>query len=174
MSENTSPSPPEQFSEWNPSVSLDCKPWRYQSYCIVTKERLASLSKTKTTTSKASSTSSTTVSTLGPSPTAWSGMGCYTDNNNKLPVLEKRVSKEGGDTALTISKCQNACYLARLPFAGVKGGNECWCSSFVGGEVLGKKTECSMPCSGNKTITCGGEDSIDVFKTCLQQARWRC
>lgn len=73
------------------------------------------------------------------------------------------MSKEGGDASLTISKCQNACYLAQLEFAGVKGGNECWCSSFVGGELASNKTECNMPCSGDKAKNCGGKDRINVF-----------
>lgn len=157
---------PEEFTAWNPSVGLDCKPWRYQSYCIVTKERLATASLKPTTTEPTitiTPTSSTT--TLGPSPAAWTHLGCYVDNDTTSPVMEKRLSKEGGDAALTISKCQDTCYRARFEFAGVKDGKECWCSSFVEGERTRNETDCNTPCSGDKNEMCGSKDLINVFAT---------
>ncbi|KAF7167903.1 hypothetical protein CNMCM6106_003273 [Aspergillus hiratsukae] len=156
---------PEQFTEWNPSVSLDCEPWRYQSYCIVTQERLDNSTKTTTTSAPAStSTPTTTQTTLGPSPTAWTALGCYFDDPKLLPLLETRVSKEGGDPALTIAKCQNACYLAARTFAGVKAGNECWCSPFVGGEHARNQSDCNIPWSGDKDEICGGKQCVNVFE----------
>ncbi|KAF7128461.1 hypothetical protein CNMCM5793_003191 [Aspergillus hiratsukae] len=156
---------PEQFTEWNPSVSLDCEPWRYQSYCIVTQERLDNSTKTTTTSAPAStSTPTTTQTTLGPSPTAWTALGCYFDDPKLLPLLETRVSKEGGDPALTIAKCQNACYLAARTFSGVKAGNECWCSPFVGGEHARNQSDCNLPCSGDKDEICGGKQCVNVFE----------
>ncbi|RSL72593.1 hypothetical protein CEP53_000991 [Fusarium sp. AF-6] len=155
---------PEQFSEWNPSIGLDCKPWKLQSYCIVTLERVAT-DPPKPRTTKPTTTFTPTPSTtaLGPSPAAWTHLGCYVDANSSLPVLVKRVSKEGGDAALTIPKCEDACYRARFEFAGVKEGNECWCSSFVAGEWARNQTDCNTPCSGDKTKMCGSKDLINVF-----------
>ncbi|KAJ4182645.1 hypothetical protein NW767_013790 [Fusarium falciforme] len=138
---------PEEFTAWNPSVSLECKPWRWQSYCIPT-----------TTTTPTPSTT-----TLGPSPAAWTHLGCYVDNDTASPVLEKRISKEGGDAALTIPKCEDTCYRAQFEFAGVKEGNECWCSSFVAGERTRNETDCNTPCSGDKTKMCGSKDLINVL-----------
>ncbi|KAI8675722.1 hypothetical protein NCS57_00474200 [Fusarium keratoplasticum] len=155
---------PEEFTAWNPSVGLDCKPWRYQSYCIVTKERLATAS-TKPTTTEPTITITPTplTTTLGPSPAAWTPLGCYVDNDTTWPVLEKRFSKEGGDAALTIPKCEDTCYRAQFEFAGVKEGNECWCSSFVAGERTRNETDCNTPCSGDKTKMCGSKDLINVL-----------
>ncbi|RSM00660.1 hypothetical protein CDV31_011709 [Fusarium ambrosium] len=155
---------PEEFTAWNPSVGLDCKPWRYQSYCIVTKERLATAPHKLTTTEPAITITPTpSTTTLGPSPAAWTHLGCYVDTNATWPVLEKRMSKEGGDATLTIRKCEDTCYRAQFEFAGVKGGNECWCSSFVDGERTRNETECNTLCSGDKTKMCGGKDLINVF-----------
>jgi hypothetical protein len=158
---------PEQFTEWNPSVSLDCEPWNeWQSYCIVTQERLddtaSSLSArlSASATSTATSTSSTT--TLGPSPTAWSELGCYFDDPSHLPLLESRVS--ANDESLTIGKCQDACYRAAYQFAGVKGGNECWCSPFVGGEWADDQEDCNLPCTGDEGEVCGGDETVNVFE----------
>ncbi|KAM5358270.1 hypothetical protein ACJZ2D_015428 [Fusarium nematophilum] len=163
---------PEDFTKWNPSVGLGCNPWRFnQSYCIVTKERLASLTKTRTTQTPSTTTFASLTSTLGPSPTAWSALGCYVDNTT-TPILEERMSKEDGDAALTIPKCQDACYLAQFQFAGVKGGNECWCSSYVAGEWTRNQTDCNMPCSGNKTESCGGKGLVNVFEPDMEDEDW--
>lgn len=159
---------PEEFSEWNPSVGLDCKPWRYQSYCVVPEIRLSeSISSTTTVKSTTTTTTTTTSSALdlGPSPTSWSARGCYVDEDPDVPVLEKRISKQGGDTALTIPKCQEACYRESFPFSGVKAGNECWCSSFIDGQLAENATaECNSPCSGDKSAICGGVNRLNVFE----------
>ncbi|KAH7143398.1 WSC domain-containing protein [Dactylonectria macrodidyma] len=164
---------PEDFTKWNPSVGLDCKPWRFnQSYCIVTKERLASVTKTRTTQTPSTTTTFTSsTSTLGPSPTAWSALGCYVDNTT-TPILEERISKEGGDASLTIPECQDACYLAQFRFVGVKGGNECWCSSYVAGEWTRNQTDCNMPCTGNATENCGGKGLVNVFEPDMEDEDW--
>ncbi|KAL3470358.1 WSC domain-containing protein [Aspergillus californicus] len=153
----------EHFTSWNPSVSLDCAPWRTtQSYCIVTQERLDNSTK-PTTTSESAFATSTATTTLGPSPASWTALGCYFDDFEDLPVLETRVSKEG-DAELTISRCQDTCYTGAFTFAGVKAGSECWCSSFVGGEHARNSSDCNMPCGGNQDEICGGAESINVFE----------
>jgi hypothetical protein len=164
---------PEQFTEWNPSVSLDCEPWNeWQSYCIVTQERLddtassLSASASATTTSKPASTTASTT-TLGPSPTAWTELGCYFDDPAHLPLMETRVS--AADDALTIAKCQDACYRGAYRFAGVKGGDECWCSPFVGGEWARDQEDCDLPCSGDEREVCGGGETVVVFEDELEE-----
>ena len=159
---------PEQFTAWNPSVNLDCKPWRWQSYCIDTKERQGQFTSTATVVSTSTITTSTTTATAESSPSSWAALGCYSDI---LPmhILEKQVSEEGGDKALTIAKCQSACHLARLKYVGLKAGNECWCSSYVAGELAKNKTDCNTACSGDKSSICGGKDSFSVFEPILDE-----
>ncbi|KAL7801204.1 hypothetical protein V8C43DRAFT_185371 [Trichoderma afarasin] len=160
---------PEDFHTWNPSVGLDCKPWNFQSYCILTKERWPSFTSTRSVSmSKTTFTStSTSASSHVPSPTAWEALGCYTDDVPDLPVLEYKYSKDGGDPALKISSCQSTCWAASrkrdVLYAGVKEGNQCWCGSFVGGETSRNQTDCNIPCSGDKTQICGGKGRINVF-----------
>ncbi|KAL3447484.1 WSC domain-containing protein [Aspergillus insuetus] len=138
---------PEQFTEWNPSERLH--------------DTASSLSASASaTTSTATSTTSTT--TPAPSPTAWTELGCYFDDPSHLSLLESRVS--ANDESLTISKCQDACYRAAYQFAGVKGGNECWCSPFVGGEWARNQKDCNLPCTGDEGEICGGEESVNVFE----------
>ncbi|KAK4150658.1 WSC domain-containing protein [Chaetomidium leptoderma] len=155
---------PEEFHKWNPSVSLDCEPWRWQSYCIVTLERLENTNKTKTTfTTTASSTTTSSAPTLGPSPTGWLDLGCY-EEDPELPILEKNTSPAGGDGSLTIAKCQDACYRARYKFAGMQEGNQCWCSSYVGGGSVRDQADCNTPCPGNATTFCGGKGVLQVYE----------
>ena len=159
---------PEEFTRWNPSVGLDCTPWRYQSYCVVPQERIdedprpwPTTTTTTMTTASDTATSTTSTSSLAPSPTAWNLRGCYPDEDEDLPVLEERVSV--GDD-LTISKCQDSCYRASFEFAGVKEGNECWCSSFIGGESTRNESDCNIPCTGDEDEICGGQDRLSVFE----------
>lgn len=155
---------PQLFTKWNPSVGLDCKPWNIQSYCIITQERVDEYDRTHPTTSTSTTTpaSTTTTSTLGPSPTVWTALGCYNDGNPY--ILDKRMSPEGGDGALTIPKCQDICYRTRARFAGLKQGNECWCSPYVGGEWAKNITECDVPCTGDTKTICGGKGRLNIFK----------
>lgn len=164
---------PEQFSSWNPSIGLDCQPWEFQSYCIVTKERLEDFSKshtTSTTTKTTTSSETSTTTPLGPSPTAWTARGCYAESST-YPVLKTPMSGDG-DAALTIPKCQDLCYRQRFPFAGVKEGNQCWCSPYIAGEHSRNQTDCNLPCTGDKTTTCGGKDRLQVFEAAKEELPW--
>ncbi|KAI1770460.1 hypothetical protein F4818DRAFT_432954 [Hypoxylon cercidicola] len=155
---------PEEFHEWNPSVGLDCQPWLRQSYCVFTMEKY---NETHTTTSSSSSittvSTSSSVVTPGPSPSAWTEMGCYVKHPT-LPSLEVNVSPEGGDAVLTIPKCENTCYLKLYNFAGVLEGNQCWCSSYVAGGWASNQTDCNTPCTGDSNTFCGGTGLFNVFK----------
>ncbi|KAF7552994.1 hypothetical protein G7Z17_g3940 [Cylindrodendrum hubeiense] len=154
----------EEFHKWNPSVGTDCKPWRYQSYCILTQERLATL--TSTTTKAPPTTTTTKTSSHVASPTSWTAMGCYIDDDPKFPVLETIASNNS--KALLIKNCENKCWVTSTGrttlFAGVKQGNQCWCGSFVDGQKSKNQTDCNTPCTGNAKEMCGGKNLINVFK----------
>lgn len=155
---------PEEFHEWNPSVGTDCKPWRFQSYCIFTKGRLASLT-TTTTTAKATPTTTATSSTHEPSPTSWNALGCFIDEDVKYPAMEFLLSSD--DPALQIKSCEDQCWKASnstVLYAGVKQGNQCWCSSYVGGQISTDQKHCNIPCSGNKNEMCGGKNLMNAFE----------
>ncbi|KAI1810268.1 hypothetical protein GGS20DRAFT_568249 [Poronia punctata] len=154
---------PVEFHQWNPSVGLDCQPWDYQSYCIVTWEKINNTVTTTTSSSSTTTVSTTTAVTPGPSPTSWNDMGCYADDP-VLPILEKNFSPAGGDAALSIPKCKTTCYRRAYSFAGLEGGNQCWCSSYVGGEWASNQTDCNIPCTGDSKTFCGGKGLVNVFK----------
>ena len=159
---------PDDFHKWNPSVGLDCKPWRWQSYCILTEERLSSI--TTTTTPTPTPEPTTTEPSHVPSPTSWKALGCYTDDDPDFPVLERKLTDGDGDgdASLDVSSCEDDCWEASVNgtvlYAGVKQGDQCWCGSFVGGQTSPDQTECDMPCSGDKEQICGGKERINVFE----------
>ena len=160
---------PEQFKEWNPSLSLDCEPWLFPlSYCVSTSDRGPPPGFTSTTDLPTTTTTTSEVSTHVPSPTSWEALGCFTDNDPEYPVLKSMVSEEGGDSSLDIDSCEDSCWKVSVNgtvlFAGVKNGNQCWCSPFVAGELANDEKKCDKSCSGNEEQTCGGKDYINVFE----------
>ncbi|KAK4137749.1 hypothetical protein BT67DRAFT_438990 [Trichocladium antarcticum] len=152
---------PEEFSRWNPSVGLDCTPWyNWNSYCVITWTKINETMTTTTTTTTTSATS--TAPTLGPSPTAWTDMGCYVEDPAQ-PLLDVNFSPNG-DPSLSIPKCWQACYRRFWAYAGVQNGNQCWCGSYVGGEWAANQTDCNAPCTGNPSTFCGGPGLIQIFR----------
>jgi hypothetical protein len=77
--------------------------------------------------------------------------------------LEKNMNPTSDDS-LTIPKCQDACYRAGYGFAGVQEGNQCWCSSYVGGGWTKHQNACNIPCTGDSTTVCGGRGVLSVFR----------
>ena len=151
---------PELFHEWNPSVGLDCKPWTFQSYCVLTQERLDNTP--ISTTSSVASTTTTTAFTLAPSPTSWTDRGCYVEDP-ALPLLDQNMSPNG-DAYLTIPKCKNSCYRRAYKYTGVQEGNQCWCGTYIGGQWAKNQTDCNIPCTGDKTTYCGGKGLLNIFR----------
>jgi hypothetical protein len=152
---------PEQFHQWNPSLDLDCNGWyEWRSYCIVTQERLDNAPKPSTSSSKVSTTT-TTSSTPAPSPTSWIEKGCYVETPEN-PLLTQNMNPNG-DASLTIPKCKNICFRRAYPIAGVQGGNQCWCGSFIPGHWADDEAECNIPCTGDKTTNCGGKERLRIF-----------
>ncbi|KFZ14314.1 hypothetical protein V501_03301 [Pseudogymnoascus sp. VKM F-4519 (FW-2642)] len=154
---------PEMFHKWSPSVGLDCKPWEYHSYCILSQERYDEYLATASGSSKTGATATTGPSTVAPSPTARAIMGCF-EEGGYYPLIDKNVSPAGGDTALTIPGCRNTCYLQSYYFAGVEDGNQCRCSEYINGELAKNQGECNITCTGDKTTFCGGKGVINVFR----------
>lgn len=154
----------QEFHKMNPSVGLDCQPFgSWQSFCLITQEKLNQTATTTTTPSVTTSTSATSTFSLGPSPTAWVAKGCYVENP-KLPILEQNMSPAGGDASLSIAKCKNSCYRRAYGFAGVQAGNQCWCGSYIGGEWTKNQTDCNVPCTGDATTFCGGKGLVNIFE----------
>ena len=74
---------------------------------------------------------------------------------------------------MTIGTCINFCVNLQhiglqgdIKYAGVEGGNECWCGvSGAQYDQYGERdvSECFRTCAGNANQTCGGEYRIAVY-----------
>jgi hypothetical protein len=146
----------EDFARWNPSVTVDCGNWQELSYCVQVKSEQTSTTRssvvTRTTTSTTTSVSAT------PTLDSWESLGCYVDSN----TLHNRTTKVSG-SQLTIEGCESSCWSDSFLYAGVKGGNECWCGSFVGNGWTEDQGDCSLPCGGDASEVCGGSSVFNVF-----------
>ncbi|KXJ86025.1 hypothetical protein Micbo1qcDRAFT_198536 [Microdochium bolleyi] len=166
----------EQFSTYNPNVGTDCRGWYWpQSYCISDTKRDAAFLATATDpfwisamTARPTPTPATTTHTVDgtpvPSPLIWKPISCYPGT----AVLEKQISK--GDRDLTHENCRARCW-DLLPskgttFAGLRGGDECWCGPKLLAEYDSSAgyNPCNSTCSGNpKQQQCGGKDHMVVW-----------
>ncbi|KAF6803881.1 WSC domain protein [Colletotrichum sojae] len=152
---------PQEFSLWNPSVGLDCTPWyNWNSYGVITWTKINATQTTTTTTTTSPPTS--TAPTLGPSPTAWTDMDCYVEDP-EMPLLDVNFNPNG-DPALSVPKCWQTCYRRFYAFAGLQGGNQCWCGSYVGGEWAANQTDCNAPCTGDRASFCGGPGLLRIYR----------
>lgn len=95
-------------------------------------------------------------------PTALAGYiysGCYTEATNQRALTGSSYF----DDTLTVEKCAAAC-VAYSRF-GVEYGRECYCGDALNsGSVKAPVGDCSFPCPGNKTETCGAGDRLDVYR----------
>ena len=70
----------------------------------------------------------------------------------------------GDGSQNTPKKCKESCSVKGYRFAGVKWSRECWCgnteppmTSYTGA------TDCNMPCTGDKTLMCGGTGTLNLY-----------
>ena len=153
---------PEEFHVWNPSVGPNCSWDDWQSYCIITQEKIDALPATTTIATAISPTTTSVIVIPIPDPTAWVALGCYAEIPED-PILQLNMDPDGNG-ALTISECENTCWLSRFKYAGVQQGNQCWCDAFLGGERTRNQSDCDMPCTGDDASTCGGKGFLNIFK----------
>ncbi|KAI0446178.1 WSC-domain-containing protein [Xylaria telfairii] len=140
---------PENFSRWNPSITLDCGNWQMLSYCVVVRDEQTPPSSTST------SSTPTPTPTAKPELLGWEYQGCYNKTYNSL----NHTSNAGGSN-LTIERCEASCFSDGFQYVGVKAGTECWCGTSLSNQWA---NDCNKACSGNSSETCGGSDSFNVF-----------
>lgn len=89
-------------------------------------------------------------------------LGCYLDNANGRRALEGR-SYASDD--MTVDTCAAFCQAAKFPLFAVTYGRECFCGDAVseGNTKVTDQTECSFPCAGDSTQTCGAGNRINLY-----------
>ena len=64
---------------------------------------------------------------------------------------------------MTIAKCKKFCADKNYNYAGVEFAKQCFCGNDRP-NILAPETDCSMPCTGNKSETCGAGHRINVYQ----------
>ena len=68
---------------------------------------------------------------------------------------------------MTIDKCKKRCtgewYSTPYKYAGVEFAKECWCGNDRP-TLPAPDTDCSLPCTGDKSEICGGGHRINVYQ----------
>jgi hypothetical protein len=85
-------------------------------------------------------------------PSGWRSGFCVPDSPNRVFSAFSTSS-----SSMTPTSCINTCSSLGYSYAGVEAGSECWCGNQFSNGVPTSvpRSDCSMPCSGNSSQTCG-------------------
>ncbi|KAF2640151.1 WSC-domain-containing protein [Massarina eburnea CBS 473.64] len=90
-------------------------------------------------------------------------LGCYTEGNGGRS-LDYSQWDFLNSSAMTTETCLDACGSKGFPFVGTEFGRECYCGVVLGnGTTSTSVSECSTPCTGNSTQSCGGVDRLSLY-----------
>ena len=88
----------------------------------------------------------------------WSYQGCFTDSNDRVLAGASRDHPN-----MTLQACGAWCDDEAYSFFGVEYGTQCYCGYQISGSPA-SSTDCTMPCGGEDSQTCGGGWAIDVSR----------
>ncbi len=83
-------------------------------------------------------------------------LGCFKDTGDR-DLSGYSFSRSGMTTQICLDTCQQKGF----SYAGTQYSSQCFCGNSYG--KYGKASNCNMPCSGNKTETCGGNWANSVY-----------
>ncbi|KJE05540.1 transmembrane receptor [Cryptococcus gattii NT-10] len=86
--------------------------------------------------------------------------GCYQDTSGHLALTNNSWTS----TSLTPLTCINGCSELGYSYAGLEGGNTCYCGSQVSSTVtVLPASQCQTACTGNSSDSCGGTQAMDLY-----------
>ena len=86
--------------------------------------------------------------------------GCYADSGNP-PALSFRSHLDQQN--MTVETCVATCKGNGYRYAGLEYYGICFCGQTVNGPAL-SEDQCSYPCTGNPSQTCGGSNIISIYQ----------
>ena len=92
---------------------------------------------------------------LGAIATKLNHVGCFY-NTSDMSILNKHT-----DDKMTISLCHEKCKQFNEDYIILSSGDTCLCGS----SQFEPTDDCSMLCAGDDEQTCGGEKSVDIYRT---------
>lgn len=99
--------------------------------------------------------------------------GCYA--NGGYYLLGAYLEDLGG--VATPQYCIQICSYKGFRYAGLEAGSKCYCgNTFAYTPTPLASTKCERPCTGDKTLKCGGDRAVYVYDTVseiqLMNMRW--
>ncbi|KAH7303931.1 WSC domain-containing protein [Stachybotrys elegans] len=85
--------------------------------------------------------------------------GCFQDGSPR--TLEYR--SEQSSRNMTVEACVAECKGNGFRYAGLEYYGECYCGATVNSPALDEGL-CNLPCNGNNTQTCGGNDALSIYQ----------
>lgn len=87
--------------------------------------------------------------------------GCYAEPADGSRALDGPVI---ANAKMTADACAYICGLSNYLFYGLEYSDECWCGDNVSPNASAVSTsECSMPCAGDSSETCGGPLLLNLY-----------
>ncbi|KAK0657827.1 WSC domain-containing protein, partial [Cercophora newfieldiana] len=86
-------------------------------------------------------------------------LGCYIDSGYEPALPDYHAESP----ALTAAKCHSHCQSYGSTYSGVSHGNKCSCSDRPPYSQPAPEHECSLPCTGDASTSCGGKNRIHVW-----------
>jgi len=113
--------------------------------------------------SSPTTTTTTTATPTSTPPIGWSRLGCFTDSTSS------RALRNGFSASVPTNSqtsCLTTCATMGYGLAGVEFGVECFCSNGITSTGTGQlvpDADCSMPCPGDPSSTCGNGNRLEIF-----------
>ncbi|KAF7948550.1 uncharacterized protein EAE97_003961 [Botrytis byssoidea] len=86
--------------------------------------------------------------------------GCFTDPSSPSALLFRT---DLNSQNMTVEICVDFCKGNGYKYAGLEYYGECFCGASVGGPQT-SESNCSFPCTGDNTESCGGNDILSVYQ----------
>ncbi|KAG6045328.1 hypothetical protein E4U39_002462 [Claviceps sp. Clav50 group G5] len=86
--------------------------------------------------------------------------GCFQEGRGGSALIF-RSSLDAGN--MTVEKCSAECKGNGFRYAGLEYYGVCYCGTTIDGFQL-DESKCSLPCSGDKTQNCGGDNTLSIWQ----------
>ncbi len=97
--------------------------------------------------------------TYGNAAPAATYLGCFRDSDQR-----DLNASQWDDGQMTPTRCIRSCADNGFEYAGLQYGSQCFCGNSHGRYGRIDANNCSMPCSGNPGLMCGGTWANSVFR----------
>ncbi|WRT64450.1 uncharacterized protein IL334_001382 [Kwoniella shivajii] len=97
-------------------------------------------------------------------PNGWAvaSNDCIQEGSSGRALVGASYSVDG----MTVPSCINYCDNLNYPYAGVEYGRECYCGNTLANGAslsISATNQCSVKCTGNTAITCGGSNALQLY-----------